>query len=387
MLERLYTLPELVKSLKLSISTLRREIRAGTLECAKAGKRGQIRVSEAAVEAYLRRSARVAKAPDAASASGPAVAAAAVPVREGHVGKNLSYRILNADVVVGLRTLPAGSANCAVTSPPYYWQRDYGVDGQIGHEATIEEYVQALVRAFDEVKRVLTDDGVFFLNIGDAYYNAKGKPHGKDRKHSGRQLARKTLRAVDGPGLGLPRKSLIGLPWRIALAMQATGWTLRSDVIWQRPGCLSEPTAHDRPHRIHEHVFIFSKQPRYFFNRAALGGEEDVWTIKARPDNPHSHSAPFPAELAERCIACGCPEGGTVLDPFLGSGTAAISALKLGRHAIGVELKASDCELSERRILGEVWPPAKEPAGKKQRVPASAARRRSSRFDPPSVAA
>jgi DNA modification methylase len=260
---------------------------------------------------------------------------------------------------VGFRTLAVGSANCAVTSPPYFWQRDYGVEGQIGHEPTIGEYVEALVAAFDEVKRVLTDDGVFFLNIGDAYYNAKGKPHGTDKKHSGRQFARQQLRAVDGPGLGLPRKSLIGLPWRVALAMQDRGWTLRSDVIWYRPGCLSEPAAHDRPHRMYEHLFIFAKQPRYYFNRDALGGEEDIWTIKARPDNPHNHSAPFPAELAERCIVCGCPEGGTVLDPFLGSGTAAISALKLGRHAIGVELNASDCELSERRILNEVCRRAK----------------------------
>ncbi len=359
MLERLHTLQELSLSLKLSISTLRREIRAGKLECVRAGKRGQIRVSDAAVRAFLSTSLH---AGDAAASPAPVPVASAyppsapsLPIREGYVGKNLSYRILNADVLVGLRTLPDGAANCAVTSPPYFWQRDYGVDGQIGHEATIEEYVNALVSAFDEVKRVLTNDGVFFLNIGDAYYNAKGKPHGRDKKHSGRQLARLQLRAVDGPGLGLPRKSLIGLPWRVALAMQARGWTLRSDVIWARPGSLAEPTAHDRPHRLYEHVFIFSKQPRYYFNRDALGGEEDIWTIKARPNNPHSHSAPFPGELAERCISCGCPEGGTVLDPFLGSGTTALSALKLNRHIIGVELKAGDCELAEGRIAAGDW--------------------------------
>jgi site-specific DNA-methyltransferase (adenine-specific) len=271
-------------------------------------------------------------------------------VREGHVGVGLTYRIVNADVVVGLRTLEAKTVNCAVTSPPYFWQRDYGIDGQIGHEASIAAYVNALALAFDEVKRVLTDDGVFFLNIGDAYYNAKGKPHGKDKKHSGRQLARQQLRAVDGPGLGLPRKSLIGLPWRVALAMQSRGWTLRSDVIWERPGCLAEPTAHDRPHRTYEHVFIFSKQPRYYFNREALGGEEDVWTITARPDNPFSHAAPFPSELADRCIECGCPPGGMVLDPFLGSGTTALAALKLGRNTVGVDLNASYCEVAEQRI-------------------------------------
>jgi excisionase family DNA binding protein len=357
MLERLYTLQELVVLLKLSMSTLRREIRNGNLECAKAGRRGLIRVSESAVNAFLARATIGGRAPGELPSDAeevPGEETTAVKVREGHVGANLSYRILNADVVVGLKTLAPGEASCAVTSPPYFWQRDYGIGGQIGHEATIQEYIDALVRAFDEVRRILRDDGVFFLNIGDAYYNAKGKPHGTDRKHSGRQLARKTLRAVDGPGLGLPRKSLIGLPWRVALAMQAKGWTLRSDIIWERPGCLAEPTAHDRPHRIYEHVFLFAKQPRYYFDRAALGGEEDIWTIKARPDNPHSHSAPFPAELADRCILCGCPDGGTVLDPFLGSGTSAISALKLGRHAIGVELSPDDCELSERRILNEI---------------------------------
>ena len=378
MLERMYTLRELVTSLKLSESTLRREIRDGNLECSKAGKRGQIRVSEAAVDAFLAKSTTGAKAAEQPPVAGAAVVASGakegIPTRAGHVGKDLSYRILNADVCVGLRALAAGSVNCAVTSPPYYWQRDYGVEGQIGHEPTIAGYVEALVKAFDEVKRVLADDGVFFLNIGDAFYNAKGKPHGEDKKHSGRQLARQQLRAVDGPGLGLPRKSLIGLPWRVALAMQDKGWTLRSDIIWYRPGCLSEPTAHDRPHRVYEHLFVFAKQPRYYFNRAAMGGEEDIWTIKARPDNPNSHSAPFPGELAERCIMCGCPEGGTVLDPFLGSGTAAISALKLGRHAVGVELKAGDCELSERRILAELGEPKKAPAvpaptrGRRRRV-------------------
>jgi site-specific DNA-methyltransferase (adenine-specific) len=132
--------------------------------------------------------------------------------------------------------------------------------------------------------------------------------------------------------------------------MQSRGWTLRSDVIWERPGCLAEPTAHDRPHRTYEHVFIFSKQPRYYFNREALGGEEDVWTITARPDNPFSHAAPFPSELADRCIECGCPPGGMVLDPFLGSGTTALAALKLGRNTVGVDLNASYCEVAEQRI-------------------------------------
>jgi DNA modification methylase len=276
---------------------------------------------------------------------------------EGSFRNGLSYKILNADVNVGLRSLPAESVDCAVTSPAYFWQRDYGYEGQIGHEQTIDDYVSALVEPFKELRRVLCERGTFFLNIGDAYYNAKGKPHGTDRKSSGRQLARTTLRAVDGPGLGLPRKSLIGLPWRVALAMQTSGWTLRSSVIWERPGCLGEPTAHDRPHRTYEHVFIFAKSPKYFFDRDALGGEEDIWRIAARPDNPHSHAAPFPVQLVDRCLACGCPKNGVVLDPFLGSGTTAISALRAGRSVIGIDMKPGYCDEAEQRIIREMKPP------------------------------
>jgi len=357
MLQRLFTLQELEESLKLSMSTLRRAVRSGELQHVRAGKKGQIRVSEEAIQAYLVKTSVSGAAPIPRGAAAPDPEQPShiqgLSVREGHVGSSLSYKIINADVMDGLKALPSDHIHTAVTSPAYFWQRDYEVEGQIGHEATIEAYVQALVEPFKELKRVLRPDGTFFLNIGDAYYNAKGKPHGRDKKHSGRQLARNTLRAVDGPGLGLPRKSLIGLPWRVAIAMQATGWTLRSAVIWERPGNLGEPTAHDRPHRTYENVFIFTKDVKYFFNRAALGDEEDIWTIKARPENPHSHAAPFPMELVDRCLACGCPEGGLVLDPFLGSGTTAIAALRSGRSAIGIELNPNYCNEAEQRVTAE----------------------------------
>lgn len=357
MLQRLFTLQELEESLKLSMSTLRRAVRSGELQHVRVGKKGQIRVSEEAVQAFLAKTIVSSVAPDIRRGAGETAArddsTSGLPIREGYVGKNQSYKIINADVTDGLRSLPSDFVHTAVTSPAYFWQRDYEVEGQIGHEPTIEAYVQALVEPFKELKRVLRPDGTFFLNIGDAYYSAKGKPHGRDKKHSGRQLARNTLRAVDGPGLGLPRKSLIGLPWRVAIAMQATGWTLRSAVIWERPGNLGEPTAHDRPHRTYENVFIFTKDVRYYFNRDALGNEEDIWTIKARPENPHSHAAPFPMELVDRCLACGCPKDGLVLDPFLGSGTTTIAALRSGRSAIGVELNASYCAEAEQRVLTE----------------------------------
>lgn len=367
MLQRLLTLQEVEQLVRVSISTLRRAVRSGELDHVRAGRRGQIRVTEEGVQAYLRRaSTKDSKAlsedqaPYTAEPSHQPSAPTDTPpespmqVREGKLTSGLTYRIINADVRIGLRSLPDASVDCAVTSPAYFWQRDYGYEGQLGHEQTIEAYVHNLRDTFVELKRVLKDRGVFFLNIGDAYYNAKGKPHGKDHKSSGRQLARTTLRAVDGPGLGLPRKSLIGLPWRVAIAMQESGWTLRSDVIWERPGSLGEPTAHDRPHRMFEHVFMFSKGPKYYFNRDALGGEEDIWRIPARPENPHSHAAPFPMPLVERCLESGCPANGVVLDPFVGSGTTALAALRSGRSAIGIDMKPTYCAQSEERILREL---------------------------------
>jgi site-specific DNA-methyltransferase (adenine-specific) len=316
-----------------------------------------VRVSQADLEAWLARkqsgelNLREAGLHQEARTRSPADEATGVlGVREDSFGKGLSYQLITADVRAGLRALPRKSINAIVTSPPYFWQRDYNVEGQIGHEAAIDDYVNALAEAFSEAKGVLADDGLLFLNLGDAYYNAKGKPHGRDKKHGARQIAREKLRAVDGPGLGLPRKSLIGLPWRVALALQTKGWTLRSSVIWHRPSALGEPTGKDRPWRTHENVFIFSKQPRYFFNRAGLNGEEDIWTIRARPENPYAHCAPFPVELVERCLRCGCRPKGTVLDPFAGSGTTLVAALLSGRSAVGIELNDEYSALAERRI-------------------------------------
>lgn len=254
-------------------------------------------------------------------------------------------RFVRAEVRAGLAILPAASVDCVVTSPPYFWQRDYGFPEQIGHEPTIAGYVSALRDVFADVRRVLRTDGVLFLNLGDTYYSAKGRPHGKDNKHRGRLLSRRVLRAVDGPGLGLPRKSLIGIPWRVALAMQDDGWTLRSDIVWKRIGAMPEPSAHDCPMNTTEHVFLFAKSPRYHFDRAALGAEEDVWSIAARPDNPNAHLAPFPAALAERCVLAGSRAGGIVLDPFAGSGTTLRAAHRLGREAIGIDfLGGADLE-------------------------------------------
>ncbi len=354
MIESNLTLKEVAAHLKVSLSTVRRLIRNGELQSFRIGSQGQVRVPESAVMRMCGATTPVGQEsePEATTAV-VTIEPADVRVLSGVTEKQLCWSILHADVNAAAASLQADSVNCVVTSPPYYWQRDYEVDGQIGHEPSIDGYVNALVEVFSKVKKALTPDGTLFLNLGDTYYSAKGKPHGVDDKHNGRNMIRKHLRAVDGPGLGLPRKSLIGIPWRVALAMQKDGWPLRSSVIWQRPGTLPEPTAHDRPWRTHENVFIFSKGPRYFFNRKALQGEEDVWKIVARPENPGSHFAPYPRELVDRCLACGCPEGGTALDPFVGSGTTMVSALASGRHAVGIELKPEYANFAAKRIKKE----------------------------------
>lgn len=283
----------------------------------------------------------------------------AVPFSRGHVGDQ-HWQLYQGDCRGILTHLPAQSVHCVVTSPPYFWQRDYGVDGQIGLESSIAGYVENMREAFRGLWHVLRDDGTVFLNIGDTYYSAKGLPRGDDAKHRARRFG---LRAVDTSGLGLPRKSLIGIPWRVALALQIDGWTLRSSIIWVRNSSIPEPTAKDRPWRKYEFVFLLSKTPRYYFNREELGEEEDVWIIE--PDRNSlargTHFAPFPRELAARCIATGCPEGGVVLDPFVGGGTAMSVALEMGRSAIGIELNPDFCAIISEQLAG----PAQRPIARR----------------------
>lgn len=251
------------------------------------------------------------------------------------------WEIYCGDCRDALRIQPADNFHCAVTSPPYYWQRDYGVTGQIGKEKAIHSYVTAVADVMDELNRVLRDDGVLFLNLGDTYYSAKGKPHGNDKKNSARRFG---LRAVDASGLGVPRKTAIGIPWRVALEMIGRGWTLRSDIIWVRPGAVPEPTAKDRPWRTYEHIFMFTRSPKYYFNRSGLRGVEDVWEFSARPRRSNvKHSAAFPEELVERCLDVGCPAVGNVIDPFSGSGTVARVAVRRGHSTVGIDLNRVFC--------------------------------------------
>ena len=239
------------------------------------------------------------------------------------------------------------SVNCVVTSPPYYWLRDYGSDQQIGLEETVSGYVDSICRVMNEVQRVLKPDGLLFLNIGDTYYSGKGESQGQDRKSSSRRFG---LRAVDksgGLGIGLRPKTIIGIPWRVAIAMAQQSWILRSPIIWHREDCLPEQ-AKDRPSRSYEYVFMFAKNRKYYFNREALINqeiEEDMWSIAARPKPTKGiRTAPFPDELVRRCLTIGCPDGGFVLDPFAGSGTTLRVAVKSGHPAIGIDVNEKFCD-------------------------------------------
>lgn len=359
MTEKFLTISEVADELRVSHSTIRRSIQSGRLEAFRVGTQPQIRISRAQINSYLehgqaRKNGETGKnsaeplAPLLPFDSGEERSHSILPgqliVETGTARTGAAWKVVQADAIAGLRQLEDRSVHCIVTSPPYYWQRDYEVDGQLGHEPTVEGYVSGMQGVFREAKRTLRDDGVLFLNLGDTYYSAKGKPHGADSKHRARQLSRRKLRAVDGPGLNVPRKSLLGIPWKVAFALQSDGWVLRSSIIWQRPAPMPEPTAHDRPWRSHEPIFMFSKEPRYWFNRKALNGDEDIWNISARPNNPGAHFAPYPVELADRCVAAGCPAKGVVLDPFVGSGTTMIAALGRGMSAVGIDLKPEYCQ-------------------------------------------
>ena len=257
-------------------------------------------------------------------------------------------RILNAAAKEGLDLIEDKSIDCVVTSPPYFWLRDYKVDGQIGLEESVDGYVASIKEVMEKVRNKLRPDGVLFLNLGDTYYSGKGEPHGADKKSSKRRFG---LRAVDksgGLGIGLQRKSVIGIPWRVALAMCLDNWTLRAPIIWHRENCLPEPTAKDRPSRSYEFVFMFVKSRKYHFNKKNLPNDnwaQDVWNIApTRNSNGAADTAPFPEELVERCLAIGCKPGGTVLDPFVGSGTTVRVSTRLAHPAIGIELNHDFCE-------------------------------------------
>ncbi len=256
------------------------------------------------------------------------------------------WKLFEGDANHALKLIDDETVDCVVTSPPYFWLRDYGVEGQIGLEETVDGYVSSLYSIMKEVYRVLKKQGTLFLNLGDTYYSGKGKSHGQDMKSKKRRFGLRVVDKSGGMDIGYQRKSIIGIPWRVAIRMCESGWVLRSPIIWHRDKCLPE-SVRDRPRRSYEFVFMFSKHRKYFFDRKPLVSQnidEDVWTIPPRSrNNGKVDSAPFPEELVERCLSIGCPPGGIVLDPFAGSGTTMHVALSLGSPAIGIELNPEFC--------------------------------------------
>lgn len=324
----------------------------------------------------------------------------------------MSVRIVIGDVRQKLADLPSESVDCCVTSPPYYGLRDYGVSGQIGLEPTPDTYIQELVSVFREVRRVLKSNGTLWLNLGDSY--AAGKSGRDDSGENGRFAGPRIEPKQRKAPLGFKPKDLLMIPARVALALQADGWWLRSEIIWAKPNPMPESVT-DRPTSSHEKIYLLAKSERYYFDAEAVAepaiysglmGQDpsgfkdpkkfngkhsdkqrgharrhagfnerwdqmsreeqcsgtrnirnyeaapEVWNIATRPF-AEAHFATFPPELALRCIKAGSPKGGTVLDPFGGAGTTGLVADRLERSAILVELNPEYAALAEKRIRGD----------------------------------
>lgn len=249
-----------------------------------------------------------------------------------------------------LAALPTGIAQTVVTSPPYWSLRDYGIEGQLGLEPSVQEFVDALADLFDDVRRVLADDGTLWLNIGDSYTSGNRSWRAPDRKNVARAMGTRPPTPE-----GLKPKDLIGVPWRLAFALQERGWYLRSDLIWDKPNAQPESVG-DRPTRSHEYLFLLSKSERYRYDVDAVRGPggrrlRSVWELNTQPSREASgHFATFPESLAERCILIGSRAGDLVLDPFMGSGTTAVVAAGLGRRFVGCELNPQYVEMAARRL-------------------------------------
>jgi site-specific DNA-methyltransferase (cytosine-N4-specific) len=268
------------------------------------------------------------------------------------IGSSPESLIVVGDCREVLKSVPDDSVRCCVTSPPYWSLRDYHIPGQIGLEAQLADYLSSLVAVFDEVRRVLTPDGTLWLNIGDSYTSGGRTWRAPDKKNPVRAM---NVRPPTPDGL--KPKDLIGVPWRLAFALQAAGWYLRADIVWDKPNCQPE-SVKDRPTRSHEMLFLFTKSEQYHYDPTAIRGPNDrnlrtVWDINTLPYK-EAHFATFPPELVEPCLALGSQESDLVLDPFLGSGTTAEVALRMGRRFLGVELNPDYVEIAKRRLLRHV---------------------------------
>ena len=286
------------------------------------------------------------------------------------------------DCLESLKTMPNKSVQMCVTSPPYYGLRDYGVDGQIGLEKTPDEYIAKLVEIFQEVKRVLKDDGILWVNIGDSYAGSGGA--GGDYNNGGLKDGQPKWKSkLDIKASNLKLKDLIGIPWMLAFALRSNGWYLRQDIIWAKPSPMPE-SVKDRCTKSHEYIFLLSKSAQYYYNadaikvkavtsvnsvrnghgnsadckRGRIGtfsdmvNRRDVWTISTK-HYKGSHFAVFPPEIPRLCILAGSRPNDTILDPFAGSGTTGAVAISLHRKAVLCELNTEYARLIKERITNE----------------------------------
>jgi DNA modification methylase len=319
-----------------------------------------------------------------------------------------SVTLHHGDALAVLQEMADQSIDSCVTSPPYFGLRDYGMAGQYGLETSPVEYVETMGAVFAEVRRVLVKDGTLWLNLGDSFAaKARGSDAGWDKSRLTNPAQQQKVQAAAlrdtgerhrGAGAGIGEKNLLGMPWRVAFALQEAGWTLRSDIIWHKPNAMPESVT-DRPSTRYEHVFLFSRAPRYWFDLDSIreplshpdkadgsimfggrnkgsdagigarahrrgantysandsGGRNpgDVWSIPTQPFT-EAHFAAMPTVLAERCVLAGCKPGGVVLDPFSGSGTTGLAATKHGRRYVGIDINAEYLDLSLRTRLAQV---------------------------------
>lgn len=307
-----------------------------------------------------------------------------------------SVKLLLGDAAAVMSAMPPASVDCCVTSPPYFGLRDYGIDGQIGLEKSPDDYLQALMAVFAEVLRTLKPTGTLWLNLGDAYSGRANGGPSFDRHRGSGHLPGIVAKQVNTTKY-VPYKGLLGMPWRLALALQDAGWTLRNAIVWHQPNGTPESVL-DRFTDRHEYVFMLVKQSKgYDFDLDAVrvphapssvaraqphrspsgllnaghptdtskqmapvhmchpkgANPGDVWTIPNTP-YPGAHFATFPIELPQRCIKAGCRPGGLVLDPFSGSATTGAAAVALGRRYIGIDLNAAYHDLAKQRFAQSV---------------------------------
>lgn len=308
-----------------------------------------------------------------------------------------SAKIFVGDALQRLQQMPDESVRTVVTSPPYWGLRDYGEDGQLGAEETPSAFVETLCCVFDEVWRVLADDGTIWVNLGDSYNGATANRSGSHGFNDGRTNCDKRFSV--GGVQDLKPKDLVGIPWRFAFAMQERGWYLRQDIVWSKPNPMPE-SVRDRCTKAHEYIFLFSKLPKYYFDAEAIKeplaestkrihsspgvnprgenkkwkqdfvgnghsglvngklrdgkrNKRSVWSVPTKPFTG-AHFAVYPPALITPCVLAGSAEGDTVLDPFSGSGTTGEVALFNGRNYVGVELNPDYAEISRKRLADSV---------------------------------